>query len=98
MPPVRDDSPRTGAYKTLIEKRHDLHELHSLMSPRPFMVSGGEEDPPSRWTVLNHTIAVNKVLGVEHRVSMANRETHDPTEESNEQIYRFFDYWLNRKQ
>jgi hypothetical protein len=95
---VRDDSPRTGAYKTLIEKSHDLHELHSLMSPRPFMVSGGEEDLPSRWTVLNHTIAVNKVLGVEHRVSMANRETHDPTEESNEQIYRFFDYWLNRKQ
>ena len=62
------------------------------------MVSGGEEDPPSRWTVLNHTIAVNKLLGVEHRVSMANRATHNPTEESNEQIYRFFDYWLNRKQ
>ena len=93
---VREDSPRTGAYKTLIETGHDLHELHALMSPRPFLVSGGEEDPPSRWSVLNHSIAVNSLLGIDHRVAMTNRDKHTPTEESNEQIYRFFEYWLNR--
>lgn len=91
---VRENSPRTGAYKRLIENGHDLHELHSLMAPRPFLVSGGEEDPPTRWTVLNHAIAVNKLLGFEGRVAMTNRTTHTPTEESNEQIYRFFEYWL----
>jgi len=91
---VREDSPRTGAYKSLIENGHDLHELHSLMAPRPFLVSGGEEDPPTRWTVLNHAIAVNKLLGFEGRVAMTNRQTHTPTVESNEQIYRFFEYWL----
>jgi len=91
---VREDSPRTGAYKTLVELGHDLHELHSLMAPRPFLVSGGEEDPPSRWSVLNHSIAVNRLLGVQDRVAMTNRATHTPTQESNEQIYRFFEYWL----
>ena len=91
---VREDSPRTGAYKSLIENGHDLHELHSLMAPRPFLVSGGEEDPPMRWTVLNHAIAVNQLLGFEGRVAMTNRQTHTPTVESNEQIYRFFEYWL----
>lgn len=94
---VRADSPRTGAYKTLIEKGHDLHELHALMCPRPFLVSGGEEDPPTRWSVLNHAIAVNKLLGHDHRVAMTNREKHNPTEQSNDQIYRFFEHWLNRK-
>lgn len=93
---VRDESPRTGAYKTLIETGHDLHELHALMSPRPFLVSGGEEDPPTRWAVLNHSIAVNKLLGLKQHVAMTNRDKHNPTEESNEQIYRFFEYWLNR--
>ena len=91
---VREDSPRTGAYKVLIEKGHDLQELHALMAPRPFLVSGGAEDPPKRWLALNHSIAVNDFLGFKSRVAMTNREKHDPNEESNEQIYRFFEYWL----
>ena len=91
---VREDSPRTGAYKVLIETGHNLHEMHALMAPRPFLVSGGEEDPPKRWAVLNHSIAVNRLLGFEDRVAMTNREKHTPTEESNEQIYRFFQHWL----
>src|SRR5581483_416067 len=37
-------NPRTGAYRRLVEARHDLHELHALMAPRPFLVSGGAED------------------------------------------------------
>ena len=93
---VRDDSPRTGPYKTLIERGHDLVELQALMAPRPFLVSGGAEDPPKRWAVLNHLVALNKLLGVENRVAMTNRADHPPTEESNAAIYRFFEWWLKR--
>lgn len=91
---VREDSPRTGAYKVLIAKGHDLQELHALMAPRPFLVSGGAEDPPKRWLSLKHAIAVNQLLGHNDRVAMTNRELHDPNEASNEAICRFFEYWL----
>lgn len=91
---VSAESPRTGAYKTLIEKGHDLHELHALMAPRPFLVSAGEEDPPKRWRVLNHAIEVNKLLGYTGRVAMTCREKHEPNAESNAQIWQFFEYWL----
>lgn len=87
-------NPRTGAYKELILKGHDLHELHALMTPRPFLVSGGAEDPPKRWKALNHTIAVNTLLGYDNRVAMTNRTSHSPTTESNDQIYAFFEYFL----
>jgi hypothetical protein len=88
------DNPRTGAYKTLVEQSHDLHELHALMAPRPFLVSGGSEDRPDRWKPLNHVIAVNKLLGYTNRVAMTNRKRHSPTPESNEQIYLFFERFL----
>jgi hypothetical protein len=89
-----DTKPRTGAYKRLIENGHDLHELHALMAPRPFLVSGGAEDQPERWRALNQTVAVNKLLGYMDRVAFSSRKTHAPTEESNEQIYLFFEYFL----
>ncbi len=89
-----DKNPRTGAYKQMIEQGHDLHELHALMAPRPFLVSGGSEDQPERWKALNHTIAVNDLLGFKNRVAMTNRKGHSPTEESNEQLYSFFEYFL----
>ena len=66
-------NPRTGPYKRMMEKGMDLHELHALMAPRPFLVSGGSEDPPERWKALNHSVAVNKLLGHENRVAMTNR-------------------------
>ena len=88
------DNPRTGAYKVMIETGRDLHELHALMAPRPFLVSGGSEDPPERWRALNHTVEVNRLLGFENRVAMTNRKGHSPTEESNEQIYAFFEHFL----
>jgi hypothetical protein len=91
-----DANPRTGPYKTMIEKGMDLHELHALMAPRPFLVSGGSEDPPERWKALNHSIAVNKLLGQENRVAMTNRPAHPPTVESNEQLYSFFEYFLKQ--
>ena len=87
-------NPRTGAYRTLFLEGHDLHELHALMSPRPFLVSGGSEDRPERWKALNHTIAVNRLLGYVNRVAMTNRKGHSPTPESNEQIYIFLEHFL----
>ncbi len=90
------ENPRTGPYKKLIESGHDLHELHALMAPRPFLVSGGSEDPPERWKALNHTIAVNDLLGSKDRVAMTNRKEHSPNAESNEQIYRFLASVLKR--
>ena len=89
-----EKNPRTGPYKAMMEAGRDLHELHALMAPRPFLVSGGAEDPPERWKALNHAVAVNRLLGHTDRVFMTNRPKHDPTEESNEQLYRFFDYFL----
>ncbi len=89
-------NPRTGAYRKLLQEGHDLHELHALMAPRPFFVSGGSEDTPQQWKALNHTVAVNKLLGYENRVAMANRKGHSPTAESNEQIYLFFEFFLKR--
>ncbi len=86
--------PRTGPYKTMIDTGRDLHELHTLMAPRPFLVSGGAEDPPKRWQALNHTIAVNKLLGFDNRVAMTNRKAHSPTQQSNDQIYAFFGHFL----
>ncbi len=91
---ITPENPATGAYRTLVEKGHDLHELHALMAPRPFLVSGGSEDYPARWPALNHAIAVNKLLGFTHRVAMTNRPDHSPTEESNAQIYAFLEWWL----
>ncbi len=91
-----EKNPRTGPYKQLIEAGHDLHELHALMAPRPFLVSGGSEDPPERWKALNHAVAVNQLLGYANRVAMTNRKTHGPTEASNEALYRFFEYCLKQ--
>ena len=85
---------RTGAYKRLVERGHDLVELHALMAPRPLLVSGGTADLPERWPALNHAIAVNELLGYENRVAMNNRASHGPTEKANEQVCRFFEWWL----
>lgn len=94
---IRKDSPRTGVYKTLIEKGHDLVEFQALMAPRPFLVSGGAEDPPKRWVPLNHLIEVNQLLGQPHGVAMTNRPDHSPTPESNEHVYRFLEWALRAK-
>ena len=87
-------NPVRGLYPKLLEEGRDLHELHALMAPRPFLVSGGSEDAPLRWRALNHSIAVNRLLGFENRVAMHNRPDHAPTPESNEVIYDFFTHFL----
>jgi len=91
------DNPRTGAYAQLIKDGRDLTDLHALICPRPFLVSGGHEDPPERWTALNHAIAVNKLLGVKDRVAMTNRKEHSPNPESNAKLYAFFELFLGKK-
>lgn len=91
---IAADRSRTGAYKTMIEKGMDLHELHALMAPRPFLVSGGSEDGPARWIALNHSVAVNKLLGFENRVGMTNRKVHSPEAAANEVVYAFFEHFL----
>jgi hypothetical protein len=88
------DHPRTGAYRELVENGMDLQELHALMAPRPFLVSGGSEDRPERWKALNHAVAVNQLLGYSRRVAFTSRAAHPPTDVSNEQIYRFFQHFL----
>lgn len=84
------NNPTTGAYKELRAAGHDLHEIQALICPRPYFVSGGSEDPPKRWQVLNHLIEVNKLLGHEHRIGMTNRPDHSPTAESNKALVEFF--------
>ena len=91
-------NPRTGAYRKLFIDGFDLHELHALMAPRPFLVSGGSEDRPERWKALNHTIEVNKLLEHPNRIAMTNRKAHSPTPESNEQIYLFLEHFLAKQQ
>lgn len=91
---ITEDNPAGGLYPELVKNGFDLTDLHALMAPRPFLVSGGAEDPPKRWVALNHSIAVNKLLGYNHRVAMTNRKEHSPNEDSNEQIFQFFEYFL----
>jgi dienelactone hydrolase len=91
------DNPRTGAYARLVKDGRDLTDLHALICPRPFLVSGGSEDPPSRWAALNHAVAVNALLGVTNRVAMTNRKDHAPNQESNAQLYAFFEQFLGRR-
>jgi hypothetical protein len=91
---ISPDRPRTGAYKKMIEQGRDLHEVHVLMCPRPFFVSGGSEDPPAQWRALNHSIAVNKLLGFENRVGMTNRPAHSLNPEAMVHVVLFFEHFL----
>lgn len=88
------ENPIHGLYPTLKTSGQDLTELHALMAPRPFLVSGGSEDPPSRWAALRPCIEVYKLLGYENRVAMHNRPEHAPNPQSNEVIYRFLAHFL----
>lgn len=91
---ITDENPAKGLYPKLVKEGYDLHELHALMAPRPFLVSAGSEDPVNRWIPLNHTIKVNRLLGFENRVAMTNRPEHSPNAESNNQAYVFLEYYL----
>ena len=91
---ITKENPAHGLYPKLTAAGHDLHELHALMAPRPFLVSGGSEDGPHRWEPLNHSIEINRILGHKNGVAMTNRPDHSPNDESNEIIYSFFEHFL----
>ncbi|MFG0265960.1 MAG: exo-alpha-sialidase [Rhodopirellula sp. JB055] len=91
---ITADNPARGLYPKLVGKGHDLHELHALMAPRPFLVSGGSADPIRRWEALNHSVAINDLLGHDDRVAMTNRPDHSPNADSNSIIYAFFETHL----
>ena len=96
-PPLASPPLGPGAHQVLrihAETGPDLHELHALIAPRPFLVSGGSEDPPPRWVALNHVVAVNRLLGQTNRVAMTNRKDHTPTPDSNNQLCAFFEHFL----
>lgn len=88
------DNPRTGAYRSMVERGMDLHEIHALIAPRPFWVSGGSEDAADRWKALNHSRNVNRLLGLPQRVALTTRPNHAPTAESNARLCDFFDWAL----
>ncbi|MDB5344866.1 MAG: Acetyl xylan esterase [Schlesneria sp.] len=89
-----ETNPRTGLYRELIDAEDDLVDLHALMAPRPVLVSGGTEDPPSNWAALNHLVAVNDLLEHKDRVAMTSRKTHVPTAEALQWELDFLEYWL----
>ena len=91
---VTKENPARGLYPELLAEGRDLHELHALIAPRPFLVSGGEVDPPSRWLALKHLVEINELLGVENQVGMTNRPDHSPNPDSNAVIYAFFEHFL----
>jgi len=91
---ITPDNPARGLYPQLRAAGRDLHELHALMAPRPFLVSGGAEDPVERWEALNHSRDVNRLLGHSDRVLMTNRPQHSPDVQSNAVIYAFFEHFL----
>jgi hypothetical protein len=91
---ITNDNPAHGLYPKLLQQNRNLHELHALLAPRPFLVSAGEVDPPERWQALNHLVQVNALLGQEHRVGMTNRPDHSPNPQSNAVIYAFFEHFL----
>jgi dienelactone hydrolase len=91
---ITADNPARGLYPQLVAEGHDLHELHALMAPRPFLVSGGSADPIRRWAALNHSVAVNRLLGHDDRVAMTNRPDHSPNADSNSLVFAFFEKHL----
>lgn len=91
---ITADNPAFGLYPKLRAAGRDLHELHALMAPRPFLVSGGSEDPPERWHVLEHSRRINRLLGHENRVFMTNRPDHAPNPDSNAVLVAFFEHFL----
>ena len=92
---ITPENPAKGLYVKLRNEGYDMHELHALMAPRPFLVSGGFDDPVERWIPLNHSIAVNRLLGYNNRVAMSNRISHEPSIESNEIVLAFFSRYLD---
>ncbi len=88
------ENPARGPYAELRKQGRDLQEFQALMAPRPFFVSGGSEDPPERWALLNHVRDVYSLLGVPRRVGLHNRPAHAPTREATDLLCDFLEHFL----
>ena len=92
---ITADNPRTGAYTKRCSNQATPSRAPSPHGPAPVSRfrrnrRHGRTDGSSGIIA----IAVNKLLGYEDRVGMTNRATHEPTVESNEVIYQFFEHFL----
>ena len=94
--PNTTTNPMTGAYKSIIEQGLNTTELHALMYPRPFLLSGGTDGGILEWTSLNYTKKLYEKLGVKNKIAFTKRGGHAPTDESNKQIIDFFNNFLNK--
>lgn len=87
---------RRGAYGQLVAGAHNLHELHALMAPRPFLVSGGYSDGADRLPILMQTAEVYSLLGEKEKIAFTMRPGHAPTPEANAVLCDFFIYFLTQ--
>ena len=78
----------------MIESGRDLHELHAADRAAAVPGIGRPGRSAVRWTALNHSLAVNRLLGFTNRVAMTQRESHTPTEASNAELCAFFRLFL----
>ncbi|MHC4508094.1 MAG: sulfatase-like hydrolase/transferase [Planctomycetota bacterium] len=74
---------------------HSLQQVHALMAPRPFLLIGDVPGRSRGWSVLNPAVAVNRMLGYQHRVAKANSKRRNLARTANEPIYRFLQWWLH---
>lgn len=81
-------------YLTLREEGYTLTDLHTLMVPRPFLVSSGTKHPPELWNALNHSIRANGQLGHTNRVVRTSRPEHSPDAKSVRDMVAFFFHFL----
>ena len=88
---ITEENPARGLYPLLAAGRTCTSCTRDGPAAFPFRAA---EDPPRRWIPLNHAIAVNRLLGYSNRVAMTNRAEHSPDEQSNAQIYAFFESFL----
>ena len=83
--PARMFPPETPVYlevenpARILEEGRDLHELHALMAPRPFFVSGGSEDPPGRWRAQLHGSVCSPMCGPTWEPFSSTARTRLPT-------------------
>ena len=89
-----DQNPRTGACRLMRKQNWHLLTLHALIAPCSFLVLAGSEDPVGRWHALHHTVEINRLMGQEERVFFSQHPGHAPTTQSNDQLLKFFKYFL----
>jgi len=71
-------------------------ELHALMAPRPFLVSGGTLPTCGTMAGAQPRCRRQSVLGFENRVAMTNRKEHGPSKGTTSRFIASLEWWLKR--